>query len=59
MEHHVSSDEGVLLFRKILKTAIDDVKAGRDPKGIIRDPDKAACVATTAGAVIREERATA
>ena len=59
MEHHVSSDEGVLLFRKILKTAIDDVKAGRDPKGIIRDPEKAACVATTSGAVIREGRATA
>ena len=59
MEHHVSSDEGVLLFRKILKTAIDDVKAGKDPKGIIRDSAKAACVATTAGAVIREGRATA
>ena len=59
LEHHVSSDEGVLLFRKILKTAIEDVKAGKDPKGIIRDPEKAACVATTAGAVIREGRATA
>ena len=59
MEHHVSSDEGVLLFRKILKTAIHDVKAGKDPKGIIRDSARAACVATTAGAVIREGRATA
>ena len=55
----MSSDEGVMLFRKILKTAIDDVKAGKDPKGIIRDSAKAACVATTAGAVIREGRATA
>ena len=55
MERHVSSDEGVLLFRKILKTAIDDVKAGRDPKGIIRDPGKAV-VTTTAGAVVHRER---
>ncbi len=56
MERHVSSDEGVVLFRKILKTAIDDVKAGKDPKGIIRDPEKAACVPTTSGAVVYQER---
>ncbi|MCY4486944.1 MAG: Rieske 2Fe-2S domain-containing protein [Deltaproteobacteria bacterium] len=56
MERHVSSDEGVLLFRKILKTAIDDVKAGKDPKGIIRDHEKAACVATTSGAIVYAER---
>ncbi len=56
MERHVSSDEGVLLFRKILKTAIDDVKAGKDPKGIIRDPATAACVPTTSGAIVYAER---
>lgn len=56
MERHVSSDAGVLLFRKILKAAIEDVKADRDPKGIIRDPAKAACVATTAGAIVYQER---
>ncbi len=56
MERHVSSDEGVLLFRKILRTAIDDVKAGKDPKGIIRDPGRAACVPTTSGAIVYAER---
>lgn len=56
MERHVSSDEGVVLFRKILKTAIDDVRAGKDPKGIIRDPEKAAWVPTTSGAVVYQQR---
>lgn len=55
LEHHVTSDEGVLLFRKILKTAIEDVKAGKDPKGIIRDTKRAACVPTTAGAAVWKE----
>ena len=40
------------MFRKILRTAINAVKEGKDPKGIIRDPKKAACVPTTAGAVV-------
>ena len=29
-----------------------DVKVGKDPKGVLRDPDKANCVPTTAGAVV-------
>lgn len=55
LEHHVSSDEGVLMFRNILRTAIQTVKEGKDPKGILRDPAKASCVETTAGAVVYEE----
>ncbi len=42
------------MFRKILREAIDAVKEERDPKGIIRDPNKARCVATTGGSIIRD-----
>lgn len=56
LERHVSSDEGVLLFRKILRKAINDVRAGKDPKGILREPDKANCVPTTAGSIVYEEQ---
>lgn len=31
-------DGGVIMFRDILLRAIEDVKAGRDPKGVVRDP---------------------
>ena len=55
LEHHVTSDEGVLMFRRILRTAIEAVKDNKDPKGILRDPQKAACVPTTAGAVVWKE----
>ena len=55
----MSSDEGVLLFRKILKQAIEDVKKGKDPKGVLRNPEEAACVKTTSGAVVYEQRAAA
>ena len=54
LEHHVTSDQGVLIFRKILREAINTVKEGRDPKGIIRDPDVAKCISTTAGSIIRD-----
>jgi phenylpropionate dioxygenase-like ring-hydroxylating dioxygenase large terminal subunit len=53
LEHLVTSDRGVVRFRKILREAIHAVKGGRDPKGIIRDPIKAASVPTTAGSLIR------
>jgi phenylpropionate dioxygenase-like ring-hydroxylating dioxygenase large terminal subunit len=53
LEHLVSSDKGVIMFRRILKQAIHAVKDGRDPKGIIREPAKAKCVSTTAGSVLR------
>jgi hypothetical protein len=42
------------MFRKILRDAIIEVKEGRDPKGIIRDPEKAKCIPTTAGSYIRD-----
>ena len=54
LEHLVSSDRGVLLFRKILRTAIQDVREGRDPKGILRDAADARLVRTSAGSILRD-----
>jgi phenylpropionate dioxygenase-like ring-hydroxylating dioxygenase large terminal subunit len=54
LEHLVTSDRGVFMFRRILRTAIEAVRAGQDPKGILRNPSKAARVATSAGSVLRD-----
>jgi 5,5'-dehydrodivanillate O-demethylase len=37
-EHPVTSDKGVLLYRKLLLENIEKVERGEDPLGIIRDP---------------------
>jgi len=50
----VTSDKGVIMFRRILRTAIQAVKEGADPKGIIRDAAKAKLIPTTAGSVVRD-----
>jgi phenylpropionate dioxygenase-like ring-hydroxylating dioxygenase large terminal subunit len=52
LEHLVTSDRGVLLFRNILRKAIQAVKQGADPKGVIRDPETARSVRTFAGSVL-------
>ena len=54
LEHLVSSDKGVRMFRGILRRAIQAALDGDDPKGIVRDPAKAAMVRTTAGSVVRD-----
>jgi hypothetical protein len=54
LEHLVSSDKGVLMFRAILKKAIQAALRGEDPKGILRDQAKASFVATSAGSVVRD-----
>lgn len=54
LEHLVTSDKGVLMFRGILRRAIQAALDGDDPKGIIRDPAKAALVRTSAGSVVRD-----
>jgi len=54
LEHLVSSDRGVLLFRKILRAAIHEVGEGRDPKGIFRDAALARHVRTSAGSAVRD-----
>ncbi|HEX2229623.1 MAG TPA: Rieske 2Fe-2S domain-containing protein [Candidatus Binatia bacterium] len=37
-EHLVSSDKAIIAARKLIMSAINDVKAGRDPMHVIRDP---------------------
>jgi hypothetical protein len=54
LEHLASSDKGVILFRKILREAIHAMREARDPKGIIRDPNKAKRIATTGGSIVRD-----
>ncbi len=54
LEHLVTSDKGVVMFRRILRQAIHAVQQGRDPKGIVRDPAKAIAIATTAGSIVRD-----
>jgi phenylpropionate dioxygenase-like ring-hydroxylating dioxygenase large terminal subunit len=53
LEHLASSDRGVIQFRNLLRRAIAAIRAGEDPKGIIRDPARAECVPTTAGSIVR------
>jgi hypothetical protein len=36
-EHLATSDEGILMLRKLIRGAIDAVQQGRDPMGVIRD----------------------
>jgi hypothetical protein len=38
LEHLASSDHGVLRLRRMLQRAIDAVRRGGDPIGVIRDP---------------------
>jgi hypothetical protein len=54
LEHLVTSDKGVMMFRRILRQAIQTARADSDPKGIIRDPAKAALVRTSAGSVVKD-----
>jgi phenylpropionate dioxygenase-like ring-hydroxylating dioxygenase large terminal subunit len=54
LEHLVSSDKGVVMFRNMLRKAIETARQGGDPKGILRNPAKAAFVSTSAGSIVRD-----
>lgn len=54
LEHLVTSDKGVVMFRGMLRKAIEAARQGDDPKGILRDPAKAAFVSTSAGSIVRD-----
>jgi 5,5'-dehydrodivanillate O-demethylase oxygenase subunit len=43
-ERLVSSDRGIVLYRRLLLEQIEQVRAGRDPMGLIRDPRRNVCV---------------
>ncbi|MEX0802913.1 MAG: Rieske 2Fe-2S domain-containing protein [Candidatus Binatia bacterium] len=38
-EHLVTSDKAIIAARKLLLNAINDVKEGRDPRHVVRDPN--------------------
>jgi hypothetical protein len=54
LEHLASSDRGVIMFRQILRREIAAVRAGRDPKGVLRDPEQAESVPTTGGSKVQQ-----
>ncbi len=54
LEHLVSSDRGVVMFRSLLRKAIAAVRSGDDPKGIFRDAAQARFVVTSAGSNLRD-----
>ena len=33
------SDRGIIMLRQMYMQAIEDIQAGRDPKGVVRDPN--------------------
>jgi hypothetical protein len=39
-EHLASSDQGVVMLRQLLRIQLENVKKGKDPMGVIRDPAK-------------------
>jgi phenylpropionate dioxygenase-like ring-hydroxylating dioxygenase large terminal subunit len=50
-EHLAASDQGVIMTRTMLKTALEAVARGEDPAGIVRDPARDV-IATIAGNAI-------
>jgi phenylpropionate dioxygenase-like ring-hydroxylating dioxygenase large terminal subunit len=40
LERLATSDRGVAMFRRILRRAIEDLRVGRDPQNVFRDPEK-------------------
>ena len=36
-EHLATSDQGILMLRQMIRDAIDDVRQGKDPIGVVRD----------------------
>ncbi len=52
MEHLGSSDEGVILLRKLDREAMEDARAGRDPRGVVRDPEKNSMIEIIPGEVV-------
>ena len=40
LEHLGTGDEGIIIFRKLLREQIENVRKGREPLGLLRDPAK-------------------
>lgn len=43
-EHLGKSDKGILMMRKAFRASLQSIENGGDPKGLIRDPERAKCV---------------
>lgn len=43
-EHLGQSDQGIILYRKLLKDSIEKVRRGEDPMNVLRDPAKNVCL---------------
>ena len=52
-EHFGQSDRGVLMVRRMMRTQLDEIAAGRDPVGVNFDPN-AASIEFEAGNYVRE-----
>jgi 5,5'-dehydrodivanillate O-demethylase len=37
-ENLASSDQGIIMLRKMIRASIEAVREGKDPYGVIRDP---------------------
>ena len=48
LERLGTTDRGVIMFRKLLRRAIQDVREGRDPQNVSRDPAQS-CITVVAG----------
>lgn len=48
LERLGTTDRGVIMFRKLLRRAIQDVREGRDPQNVSRDPARS-CITVVAG----------
>jgi nitrite reductase/ring-hydroxylating ferredoxin subunit len=51
-EHLASSDQGVIMLRRMLRRAIDAVRRGEDPAGILRDPTRDLVTTKAGNAVV-------
>ncbi|HET7133284.1 MAG TPA: aromatic ring-hydroxylating dioxygenase subunit alpha [Gammaproteobacteria bacterium] len=40
LEHLGTTDRGVVMFRRMLRRALEEMKAGRDPQNVFRDPQR-------------------
>jgi phenylpropionate dioxygenase-like ring-hydroxylating dioxygenase large terminal subunit len=50
-EHLGTTDRGIIMFRELLRGAIDDVRLGRDPQGVFRDAARSLIVVTSGNTV--------
>jgi hypothetical protein len=53
LEHLATTDRGVVAFRRVLRRAIEDVQAGRDPQNVFRHPEQSLIHVLASNTVLR------